>query len=501
MKENTNKIILVNSIIMMTRLVATTLCALFSTRFALKALGVTDFGLFALVGNIITFVTIFNTIMLSTSNRFISVAIGRNDIQKANEQFNVNLMMHFFIALLTFFVGFILGNWYIYNYVNFDGDIEKAAMVFDFSLIGSVISFIAVPYNGLLMAKEKFSVFSVTEVLLHIIKTLIAYSLIFYFTEKLLWYALSQSVLAAMPTFIYYYYCRRHYPEIVHFHFVSSWPKYREVISFSSWVAFGAFANIGQTQGAAILVNAFFNTAMNAALGIANTIKMFIMSIANNVSYPAMPQITKSYSAGNMKRSNELLIFSTKYTYLVMLLVSAPVLAEQEWLLSLWLGNVPPYVSTFTTLIIIDTLITSLNSGISTIIFASGKIRLYQLSVNTLRLLAIVVAYLMLKEGRTANYLFYTYICSSALICIVTQWVLHHTLNYDNSILFKHSYLPSLAVTLCVLPVILFGWDTMPMLHIIATVLYAICVIYILGLSSAERYFIQKNITSKVLRK
>ena len=57
-------------------------------------------------------------------------------------------------------------------------------MVFDFSLVGSVISFIAVPYNGLLMAKEKFSVFSVTEVLLHIIKTLIAYSLIFYFTEN-----------------------------------------------------------------------------------------------------------------------------------------------------------------------------------------------------------------------------------------------------------------------------------------------------------------------------
>ena len=305
MKENTNKIILVNSAIMMIRLAATTLCALLSTRFALKALGVTDFGLFALVGNVITFITIFNTIMLSTSNRFISVAIGRNDMKKANEQFNINLLMHFLIAVLTFVVGFILGNWYIYNYVNFDGDIEKAVMVFDFSLVGSVISFIAVPYNGLLMAKEKFSVFSVTEVLLHIIKTLIAYSLIFYFTEKLLYYALSQSVLSAMPTFIYYFYCRRHYPEIVQFRFIKSWPKYREVVSFSSWIAFGAFANIGQTQGAAILVNAFFNTAMNAALGIANTIKMFISSIANNVSYPAMPQITKSYSAGNMKRSNE----------------------------------------------------------------------------------------------------------------------------------------------------------------------------------------------------
>ena len=158
-----------------------------------------------------------------------------------------------------------------------------------------------------------------------------------------------------MPTFIYYLYCRRHYPKIVQFRFIKSWPKYREVVSFSSWIAFGAFANIGQTQGAAILVNAFFNTAMNAALGIANTIKMFISSIANNVSYPAMPQITKSYSAGNMKRSNELLIFSTKYTYLVMLLVSAPILAEEEWLLSFWLGNVPPFVSTFTTLIIIDT--------------------------------------------------------------------------------------------------------------------------------------------------
>ncbi len=181
MKENTNSIIAYNTIILYARLFVISICSLFTTRFALQALGVVDFGLFSVLGSIISFIAIFNTIMISTSNRFIAFALGKGDAYGANEQFNINLIIHLLIACITIIAAFPIGDWYIHNYVNFDGNIEDAVKVFRYTIIGSVISFLGVPYNGLLMAKERFIIFCTTDSVAHILKLIIAYLLIFMF--------------------------------------------------------------------------------------------------------------------------------------------------------------------------------------------------------------------------------------------------------------------------------------------------------------------------------
>jgi O-antigen/teichoic acid export membrane protein len=215
MQENTNRTIAYNSIILYGKMAITTICALLTTRFALHALGVVDFGLYTVLGGIISFISIFNTIMLSTSNRFIAVAIGKGDINEANKQFNVNLVVHIAIAVFAIIVAFPIGEWYIPRYVNYDGPISNAIMVFFISIIGSVLSFVGVPYNGLLMAKEKFIVFSLVDVISHILKLTIAWVLIYYFDNKLLIYTITMAFLTAMHTIVYLLYCSKFYPEIV----------------------------------------------------------------------------------------------------------------------------------------------------------------------------------------------------------------------------------------------------------------------------------------------
>ena len=174
MLENTNKAIFVNSIINYAKMGINTILALLTTRFALQALGVSDFGLFSVLGSIISFIGIFNTIMLSTSNRFLAVAIGRGDENEINTQFNVNLIIFISIAILMFIVAYPIGDWYVHNFINYDGPLENAMMVFSLSIIGSIFSTIATPYNGLLMAKERFIVFSAVEVFVHVVKFLVA---------------------------------------------------------------------------------------------------------------------------------------------------------------------------------------------------------------------------------------------------------------------------------------------------------------------------------------
>lgn len=486
MEENTNRIIAVNSLILCAKLFLIAICGLLTTRFALKALGVHDFGLFSVLGSMITFVAIFNTVMMSTSNRFISVAIGKGDIRIIKEQFNICRIIHAGIAILTIVVAIPVGDMYIQYNLHYDGDIGKAIDVYHYTVIGSVISFIGVPYNGLLIAKEKFLVFSITEVLTHVFKLGVAYSLLYYFEDKLLVFAFTQGLITALPTLVYHLYCKKMFPELFAFIIPRDKEKYKEVFLFSSWVAYGAFATIGKNQGAQILVNSFFNTVMNTALGVANTVNGFLGTFANSIVQPIMPQITKNYAKSNWDRCSDLLVMSTKYTFLVTLFISAPFLSNADWIFTLWLGYIPPYVLDFTILIIIDTLVNALNSGISNLIFASGKIEFYQISINTLRLGAIVVAYFVLKLGYPPHSLFGAYILFSIIIFFVGQVVLHKTLNYNTIILWKKSYLPSLLVLFTFLLLLFIDISNNSLINIVILQILLTVLIFAFGLSKEE---------------
>jgi O-antigen/teichoic acid export membrane protein len=494
MQENTNKSIAINSIIMYVKMGISTICSLLTTRFALLALGISDFGLFSVLGGIISLINIFNTIMLSTSNRFLSVAVGKGNSSEINKIFNVNLSIFLLIALIVLLFAFPIGHWYIHNYLSYAGDINNAKMVFDISIIGSVISSVGIPYNGLLIAKEKFIVFSSVDILTHIVKLAVAYLLIYFFDSKLLIYTITLALMTALPTFVNAFYCKSRYPEYVSFRIIKDKKEYYQVLNFSGWVAYGAIATVGKQQGAALLVNVFFSTVMNAALGIATSINAYILLFTYGITQPIAPQITKSYAIGNSERTNDLLVMSSKAAFLITLLVSLPFLVSCNWILSIWLREVPAYAVSFTLLLIIDSIINSFNQGISNLLFASGKIKLYQLLINTLRIFAIIVAYYVLKAGHEPYFLFVTYIFFSLLIVVCTQWVLHHTLHYDNMILIRRSYIPSFTILFLLMPLVLLRYLDSPFINIVVAETYAILIVFNVALSKTEKLYVLKKV-------
>lgn len=494
MQENTNRAIFINSIILYIRLVFTAVCGLLTTRFALQALGVDDFGVFSVVGSVISFIAVINTIMLSTSNRFIATAIGKKDDQLINDTFNVNLSIHVAIAILTMILAIPLGEWYIRNYINYSGSIENVLLVYRITVIGSVISFVGVPYNGLLLAKERFIVFCSTDVVSNIIKLFVSYLLISCFSSKLTIYASTICFCTAFPTLIFWWYCKRIFPEYVKFRVVRKKSMYKEVFGFSVWVGYGAIATVGKSQGAAVIVNMFFNTVMNTALGLANSVNSILLTFANNVTKSIAPQIVKSYSAGDFKRSEDLVIMSSKVSFLIMLLVSSPFLIAPELLFNIWLDSVPDHVVVFTTLIIIDALIGTLNAGIPELIFATGKIRNYQVILNTVFLLSVFAAFFVLKTGVPAFYLLVTYIGFSVIALIIRQVVLNKVVRFNNRRLFFESYFPCIQIVLFFTPFIfikqfLGTWSALAL-----GVLYLAILIFLLGLNTKERSLIIERV-------
>lgn len=275
---------------------------------------------------------------------------------------------------------------------------------------------------------------------------------------------------------------------------------YKDVFNFSAWVSVGAVAHIIKNQGAALVVNTFFNTIMNTAMGVASSISTYVSLFANAAIQPMQPQITKSYASGDIKRTDELLVMSTKYTFLLTLLVGSILIVSPNWLLSLWLGEVPPFASTFLVLLVIDNLVQSLNAGINNIIWASGKISFYQVLTSTLNFLAIIGGFFVLRAGFDAYYLIVTYIIFSILRFFAIQWALHHTLSYDNMILWKKSYIPSLTVV-ALFSFVFFIPDIIhPGIRLVISFIYLVLLEFFIGLNKSERIKIQ-DFASKRLRK
>lgn len=494
MQENTNKALAINSVILYVRLAITSVFGLFTTRFALQALGINDYGIFSVVGSIISFIGIINTIMVSTSNRFIATAIGKNDSNAVNETFNVNLTIYVILSVLLLLFAIPVGDWYIYHFVHYDGSIDNVVKVYNITVMGSAISFLGVPFNGLLLAKERFVVFCATDVISSIIRLIASYALIYYFVDKLFVYTWVNTFTAAYPTIVFYFYCKKQFPEILKLKFVRSKSAYKEVLSFSVWVGYGAVASVGKSQGAALIVNLFFNTIMNTALGIANSVNHILLMFSSNATKPMAPQITKSYAAGDKERSESLVCFSSKVSFLVMFFISTPFLLVPEFIYGLWLGQIPPFVIVFTYLIIIDALIGSLNAGIPELIFATGNIKWYQIIVNTFFIASVVAAYFVLKAGAPAYALIITYVVFSIIVLVIRQVVLNRVVHFNNWRLLKESYLPCGLIVLMVAPFIVFTPPLHPLLLLLLMMAYEMVVFWGVGLNTHERLFIKSLI-------
>ena len=499
-KEGTNKAIVVNSAILYIRLVITSLCGFFTTRFALQALGVVDYGLFSVLGGIIALIDVANAVMINTTTRFMTVALGKGDEKDINEQFNINLRIHFFTALFSLLIAFTIGYWYIHNYLNYEGDIDNATIVFFMSVISAAISMVGVPFQGLITAKENFMVTSIPAVLSNLIKLAVSWLLVYFFSQKLLIFAGTQALCTIYPMIAYAIYCYRHYPKIVRLGKVNERKKYKEVLSFSGWTLYGTLACMAKSQGASIVINLFFTTVLNAALGVANMLTGLINTFARNAAQPMFPQITKSYSIGDMDRCKQLLCMTSKVSILVTLLFSAPFLIDAEWILRLWLADVPPMAVTFTLLLIADLLINAFDQGIGVVVKANGNIGVYEFFGNSLRLAAIVVSYFILKMGAAAETLLYTYIVVSAIVVIVNQFILKHVTKIDYKMLIRHSYVPSILVMALFSPILIIKISTVPILNIMIGFLYLLLLVWFIGLTKRERLFV-KRYADKVISK
>lgn len=406
MNSNSKKI-LSNTLILFFRTLLTIIIGLYSTRILLDSLGLQDYGIFNLVSGFVGLLLFLGGIMSTSTQRYISHALGAQNVGHLKKIFISSIIIHLFLAILIVFVLELIGLSIFSNKINIPSErIDISIFVFHFAIITTFFSIITVPFDAVIIANENFKVTATIEIIMSILKLIIAFFLYYTNQDRLYIYALLIALIAFIPFLVKSIYVLKFYDEfkIKGFRHNLNLKTIKEMLIFASWSLFGGLCSMAKNQGLAIILNLFFGVIANAALAIAMQINNQIMNFSLIVSRAINPQLTKSEGAGDRKKMLELSVLATKLPFVLMALISVPVLIELKFLLSLWLKKVPIHTETFIFLIICTTLLYTLSTGIMSSVNSIGKIRDYQIVVGLVVLTNIPISYLILKFGGKIYY-------------------------------------------------------------------------------------------------
>jgi len=392
-----NKKIIKNTLALYFRQIITMCITLYTARVVLRELGVTDYGINAVVGSLITMCSFVTGALIQTLNRYFSFELGKKNYEKLNKIFNVALVLYAIVALISLILAETIGLWFLQNKMVIPTERSVAVLwVYQFSVISMCFSLMLSPYMSIVISMEKFKVFAYMSIFDAVMKLAVVYSLVVINFDKLKVLSVLNFSVSCLVFIIYKIYCSFNFKE-TKLKFCKEWCIYKDLLKFSGWIFLNPISYTAKYQGIDMVLNLFIGPAINTANGIASKVVSAISSFSGNAAQAVNPQIIKLYASGNFNDMWNLVIRASKMYYLLFFIVGLPIIANAEFVLGVWLGNVPNYAAIFTQLVLIEQIIRTLLLAPMQVNNASGNIKILQIVsciVQTSNLpIAIVLCY------------------------------------------------------------------------------------------------------------
>lgn len=496
-----NKRIAKNTILLYLRMLLTIVVSLYTSRMILKILGVSDYGVYNVVGGIVAMLSFLNSALTAASQRFIAFELGRGDKKKLKTIFCTSVTIHAILALIIFIIAETVGLWFVNTHLN----IEPARMiaanwVYQCSILTFMLTIISVPYNSCIVAHEHMNAFAYVSILEVILKLLIVYLLLVINSDKLITYGILVLCVAFIIRLIYGLYCKRHFEEC-YYHFTFDKTLFKEMFSFAGWSVVGNLGFSFKDQVANVILNIFFGTIINAARGVALQVNGIISGFSVNFLMALTPQITKQYANGNIRNSIKFVYSGCRYSFYLLTFVSIPVIINADYILNLWLYRVPEYTSEFIRLALIAALINSMAQPLVTALQATGKIKVFQISICIVMLLELPLSYMILYLGGKpymAMYptIFVTFLGLFTRFIILRKLVPSYNLRYFTFAIIGRNFVIG---TICyIISKLIHNMFNISLISLITTsalsCITTLILIYLFGISNEERDILNKKI-------
>lgn len=484
------------------------LISLYTSRVVLATLGVTDFGIYNIVGGVVVLFSFLNNAMVSSIQRFLNIELGRKDEKQAGKVFsmsvNCQLIIIFFVLLLSETVGL----WFLNTYLNIPPDrMEAANWIFQFSILSMCVGILYAPYNAAIIAYEKMSIYAYISILEAVLKLAIVYLLIIGSFDKLILFGFLILIVHVIVCLIYVYFCLKNF-SICFYHKINDKAIFKSIMSFSGWSLFGSLASVGTTQGLNIVQNMFFGVAINAAMGVANQVNNALNQFVSNFSMAYRPQIIKYYAANDKEYFLKLVCRMSKFTYMLLFVLSLPVIICCDDILDIWLKDVPAYAVAFCRITIYYSLSEALTTPLWMAVQATGKIKKYQINISFLKLLALPISIIGLYFGASTEFVLWVNLLANISNHIYRLYYLKADKEVDLNIweYTKTAMWPCLVVTILSLPIPIIlqyfveGYIGLTLVIITAFAVAAFVTMF-LGLDKNERVKVYSFAISKIHKK
>lgn len=446
-----------NTVMLYVRFLITLFISLFTSRVILQALGFNDYGLYNVVGGFVSLLTFFNSYISQGTVRFLTFQIGIGDEKRLNDVFSASLTLHIAIALLIAIAGETIGLWYVENKLNIEGGRESAALfVYHLSLITACLGVIQTPFSACITAHEDMGIYAYISIFDVVMKLVIVYLLLVVDTDKLEMYALFYFGVSLLTSLFYLIYCLRRYSECS-FRLKADMKLYKDMFNYIGWNAIGAIAFTLNGQGMTVLLNMFFGTVINAARGVAGSLSNIVSQFVFNFQTAMRPQIIKNYANDNLEEMERLIVYCGKYSSYLCMLFGIPIFIEADTILSIWLGNVPPYAPVFVQLTIIQIMFQAIDFPVGYGINAVGKMKLPNITSSLVYLLILPIAYIAMKLGVNPTVAYIVSIVCYPIALLFDVWILHKYIGFNIKAYYLTVLLKTtiLIVTAGIIPIII----------------------------------------------
>lgn len=499
-----NKRIAKNTLFLYFRMILIVIINLYAVRVILNVLGIEDYGIYNVVGGIVTLFSFLSGSLSSGAQRFLAYEIGRKDYKRLRCVFSMTMLVFGSIACVLFVLIETIGLWFLNNKMNIPVErMESANWVFQFSIFTFMVNIMTIPYHAAIIAWEKMVFFAYVSIIEAVSKLLCVFVLLWFSCDKLILYAGIIFLVTVILFLIYRQYGKR---KLLGCSFQRNWDSAlcKSLLTYSGWNMLGTIALILRNQGLNIVLNLFFSTVVNAAHTIGQQVNGVVSQFINNIYMATRPQITKLYAEGRMDEMWELVFSSARLAYYLLFVLCLPLLLCIDDILKLWLGVVPLYTPTIVRCLLIVLLIETTANQIIAVFQAANKLKKYQTTSTIVLLLNVPLSYICLEY---IPCVYAPYVISialsivyiSMLLRIANRELLLDLRYYVKSILFN---IISVSVLSVIIPLLFLFVLTDHSVNFIFTMLISIAssfsIIGLFGLSFKERKQLKVILYSKI---
>ncbi len=507
--HSNNRRIAKNTLMLYGRMLFSMVISLFTSRIILDSLGVDNYGINNVVGGLVSMFSLMSSALTNSISRFLTFELGAGDTEKLKRVFSTSLNVMFALSAVVVVVGETVGLWFLNSEMNIPADRMGAAnFVYQLSILTFILGLISVPYNASILSHEKMEAFAYIGIFQVVVRLVIVYFLYISPFDKLKTYAVLLFLLSVVTRLIYGVYCHRHFEE-THYRFVYDKSLLRRMTGFAGWNFLAQAAYLMNSSGTNLLVNMFFGVAVNAARGIADQVNGAVTQFLSFMM-ALSPQITKCYAAGEYDAMHKLIYRGAKFSFFLVLIFLIPICMETNFILHIWLNNVPDYTVQFVRWTLFISAIGTLSSTLITGLHASGNIKRYMIVVGLVEVTNFPMTYLAFRMGVVPTYSYYIYFAVYTVLMFLRLYMIKDLIRMSAKTFIREVYFRAgiVAVASPILPFIVLLCQPEGVVRFLSvgvtSVLCTAAAIYCLGFTVEERRMLANFATDsfrKFLRK